>query len=752
MSYEPLIHLLDEMASDYMFLEQKEVDIIAAGKFMNSLEKAANQASELNIGFIIDVANWLNTLLEHIVLDQIQDKNGGFLALGEGIKLLQSIADGHANSGKHRGDITCFGDKISSLTGVSVVEKKDTSPVPASGMPNNERAKQKDANTSIKDKETNQTKTSPSDESQIQDESLLRDFIVEGLEYIEQIEVNILNLEKNPEDKNYINAIFRPFHSIKGVASFLNLDKIRDLAHELENLLDKARNNELAVTQPVIDVVLEGADVLKLIITELNGRLEGNISEETDFDISSLVKRIELVGKGKQDSAGVANIGQIFLEEGYITPEDLDKGLKIKEANPNKKLGEVLISEGKLTPKQVSNALRRQSEMAAEISSIRVDTRKLDDLIDIVGELVINQSMVQQDIKNLSNMDRNLIRDIGQLSRIVSSLQRLSTGLRMVPIKQTFQRMSRLVRDLGRSNGKSITVELVGEDTEIDRNMVEEIYNPLVHMVRNSVDHGLETPDERVRSGKRPEGLIRLRAYHRGGSVIIEITDDGRGLDRGKILDKAMKSGVITSGEGLSEQDIYKLIFVPGLSTAEKVTDVSGRGVGMDVVKQAVGKLRGKIDIESVAGKGSTFFVSFPLTLAIIDGMIVKVGPQYYIIPITAVRQALRPRKEDCISVAGGGEMISATNQLFPLVRLHKLFGIVPEKETPWDAIVLIMESENRLKCLLVDKIIGKAEVVIKNLGRTGKVQGVSGGAILGDGRVGLIIDTEGIFEMSEAL
>jgi two-component system chemotaxis sensor kinase CheA len=425
--------------------------------------------------------------------------------------------------------------------------------------------------------------------------------------------------------------------------------------------------------------------------------------------------------------------------------------MQIKDNEPGRKLGEILIGEGKATPRQVSQALRKQTEQAGDMSSIRVDTRKLDDLIDMVGELVINQTMVQEDIKRLLDIDRNLSRDIGQLFRITSGLQRISTSLRMVPIKQTFQRMSRLVRDLAKNSGKLVNVDLVGEDTEIDRNMVDEIYNPLVHMVRNSVDHGLETPEERMKTGKRTEGLIRLSAFHRGGSVVIEISDDGKGLNKERILEKALKNGHVASAEGLSEQDIYRLIFMPGLSTAEKVTDVSGRGVGMDVVRQAVEKLRGKIDIESSRGNGSTFQASFPLTMAIIDGMIVQVGSQHYILPMTAVRQALRPRKEDCSSVVGSGEMISAMGQLFPLVRLHMLFGIATDKEKPWDAIVLVLESGNRSKCLLVDRIIGKAEVVIKNLGGgIGKVKGVSGGAILGDGRIGLILDTEGIFEMSE--
>ncbi|MCG6534598.1 MAG: chemotaxis protein CheA [Syntrophales bacterium LBB04] len=306
---------------------------------------------------------------------------------------------------------------------------------------------------------------------------------------------------------------------------------------------------------------------------------------------------------------------------------------------------------------------------------------------------------------------------------------------------------------MAKNVGKAISVEMVGEDTEIDRNMVEEIYNPLVHMIRNSVDHGIETSEERLKAGKQATGLIRLKAYHRGGSVIIEISDDGKGLDKERILNKAIKNGLVNNGDVLSDQEIYRMIFLPGLSTAEKITDVSGRGVGMDVVKRAVEKLRGKIEIASVYGEGTTFIARFPLTLAIIDGMIVQIGSEHYILPTTAIRQALRPDKKDYNNVVGKGEMITVMGQLLPLVRLYSLFGIKPDYEDPWDAIAVVVEGENRSKCFLVDKIIGKTEVVIKSLGDgLGKIKGVSGGAILGDGRIGLILDTEGIFELSEAV
>jgi two-component system chemotaxis sensor kinase CheA len=321
----------------------------------------------------------------------------------------------------------------------------------------------------------------------------------------------------------------------------------------------------------------------------------------------------------------------------------------------------------------------------------------------------------------------------------------------MVPIKQTFQRMSRLVRDLSKKAGKIISVEMVGEDTEIDRNMIEEIYNPLVHMVRNSVDHGVGTPKERVKAGKPEKGLIQLRAYHKGGNIVIEIIDDGKGLNREKILKKAEEKGLIVSSDNLSEHEIYKLLFLPGFSTAEKVTEISGRGVGMDVVKRAVEKLRGKIEVSSVKGEGSTFATLFPLTMAIIDGMIVRVGKEKYIIPTIAIRQLARPARETYSNVAGKGEMLNVRGSLMPIVKLYEIFGIRAEYENPWEALVVVVEAEGRSKCLLVDEVIGKEEVVIKGLGDKLKdIKGVSGGAILGDGNVALILDPGSLFALSE--
>ncbi|MBN2396967.1 MAG: chemotaxis protein CheA [Deltaproteobacteria bacterium] len=723
--HDSLTVLINNLASDFLFIDGKEIDVPTAGKFLNTLDGLVKEADGRKMVQLKQVAGCLSSLLEKIVLNSVEDKKAGFNALEKGITLMQEIGESIKNTGSYEGSIEPFTQVINVLTGEQIVaDVAEASP----------------------------KESQPSQAVQIGDESLIRDFIVEGLEYIDEIEVNILNLEQDTENKEYINIIFRPFHSMKGVASFLNLEQIRELAHSLETILDKARNGELQVTPGFIDVILDGADALKAMIIQLRDSLEGKPVQPLEVDLPALRERIEGIEEERDDARERKRVGEILVEEGSVTEETLEEGLKIAgETVPPRKIGETLIAEGKVTPRQVSQALRKQAGQTMDTGAIRVDVRKLDDLIDMVGELVIAQSIIRQNQIVQSNGDSKLAKSIVQLSSITSEIQKTSTSLRMIPIKQTFQRMARLVRDLSKNTGKSIGVVMEGEETEIDRNMVDEIYNPLVHMIRNAVDHGIGSPEERVKQGKPERGTIQLRAYHRGGNIVIEISDDGKGLDKNSILKKAIEHGVVDGSHTPSDQDIYRLIFHPGLSTAKKVTDVSGRGVGMDVVKQSVEKLRGKIEIDSVPGEGSTFITRFPLTMAIINGMIVRVGGEKYIIPTVAIRQLLRPEQKSCNTVAGKGETINVMGHLMPLVRLYDVLHIKPEHEHPWEAVAVVIEGENGAKCILVDEIIGEEEVVIKSLGEGLKgVRGVSGGAIMGDGSVGLILDPEGVFELSE--
>jgi len=381
---------------------------------------------------------------------------------------------------------------------------------------------------------------------------------------------------------------------------------------------------------------------------------------------------------------------------------------------------------------------------------VKVDTAKLDYMVDMIGELVIAQSQVQHDPALGSLESPRLQRNLSLLARTTAELQRTGMAMRMVPVGHLFRRMVRLVRDLSRKAGKQAEVEIFGEETELDRTIVQELGDPLVHMIRNSLDHGLEPPEERVAAGKDPVGRVRLRASHQAGHILVEIADDGRGIDRQKVLAKARQRGLVAEGAHVPDNEILNLIFEPGFSTAERVTDISGRGVGMDVVRKHVQKLRGRIEIQSMPGQGTTFLLKMPLTLAIIDGLVIAVGRERYIVPLFAVRETFRPTRDMISTVCGRGEMALIRGRLLPVARLYRRFGVTPRTEDPCDAVFIVAENGGRLFCLMVDDFVGKQEVVLKSLGETLKnIPGVAGGAILGDGRVGLVLDLDGICEQA---
>jgi two-component system chemotaxis sensor kinase CheA len=388
--------------------------------------------------------------------------------------------------------------------------------------------------------------------------------------------------------------------------------------------------------------------------------------------------------------------------------------------------------------------------------TVKVDANRLDQLVDMIGELVIAESMVCQSNEFLATLSTDLNRHVSQLDKITRELQEMAMGLRMVPIRSTFQKMARLVRDLSRKTGKEVQFTMQGEDTELDKTVVDRISDPLVHMVRNSVDHGLE-PDSAARraAGKPPVGTVSLRAYHSGGNIQIEIFDDGRGLDREAILNKARERDLIQdNGEGMSDKEVWQLIFEPGFSTAKQLTEVSGRGVGMDVVKRNIEALRGEIDIQSEPGAGSRFTIQLPLTLAIIDGMVVRVSGERYIIPTLSIVVSVRPTTDDIFTVVGRAETMRLQGEIIPLLRLHELFELPGAIESPEEGTVVVLENGGKRVGLLIDEILGQQQIVIKSLGESLKgTKGIAGGAIMPDGKVGLILDIPSLVRLaSEAV
>ncbi|HUP03763.1 MAG TPA: chemotaxis protein CheA [Bryobacteraceae bacterium] len=624
-----------------------------------------------------------------------------------------------------------------------------------------------------------------------QDPELLRDFVLESREHLANIESHALTLERDPRGAEALNAVFRGFHTIKGLAGFLELWDIQHVAHEVETLLDRARNHQIAVTAAAIDAILESADDLRdrVAYVEAGLNAEGQEDGERREDRpaapgpnQALIEKIaSLSAAGASGEAGPSEDAQrlaaedarrlavedaqrlaaedaqrLAVEDARRLAEAVDSaGTRPEGAGPAKpeisKSGESKAETGRVEPAKAEAAKDPAPAEAdgrrSEAMAVKVDTAKLDALVDMAGEMVIAQSLVRHDPDLAAVKTPRLQRNMTQLSRMTAELQRTAMAMRLVPIGPLFRRMERLVRDLARQFGKRVEMETQGDEIELDRNIVQELTDPLMHMVRNALDHGIESPAERVRAGKPPAARLLLKGRHQAGQVVIEIADDGRGLDREKIVDKAIQKGLIASGDALSDNEAFNLIFQAGFSTAAQVTNVSGRGVGMDVVRRHIEKLRGRVEIRSVKGQGATFALKLPLTLAIIDGLVVGVGEERYIAPLFAVREVLRPNAGTMWTVQQRSEMALIRGELLPVLRLYRKFRVQPRSEDPLASVLLVAEVEERRFGLLVDELIGKQEVVIKSLGETFRhVTGVSGGAILGDGRVGLILDLERLF------
>lgn len=446
-------------------------------------------------------------------------------------------------------------------------------------------------------------------------------------------------------------------------------------------------------------------------------------------------------------------IGQILVEGGVVSPAALDQALA-----QQKRVGEILVEQKAVTPQQLEQALQKQRQQdsgahvkKADTASIRVDTAKIDKLINLVGELVITQSMLSDlGARFEMNQLHVLLERMAQLERNTREIQERVMSIRMLPIGTAFSRFPRLVRDLAAKAGKKIQLVMAGEETELDKTVIESIGDPLTHLIRNSADHGLELPEQRLDNNKPELGTIKLNAFHEGGSICITVEDDGRGLSRDKILAKAIKQGLITENDKLSDEQIWSLIFKPGFSTAEKVTDVSGRGVGMDVVKRNIEGLGGTVSIKTALGKGTTFTLKLPLTLAIIEGMTVRVGRETYIVPLLSILESIQPKGGTVKTLVEKGELIDVRGTYLPIIRLYEVFSLQPEHTIPMKAILLILETEGERVAVMVDEILGQQQVVIKSMEQNfRKVEGIAGATILGDGTVGFILDVRGLLEIA---
>lgn len=545
-------------------------------------------------------------------------------------------------------------------------------------------------------------------------DDLLKDFIIESEELIEKLDQDLVELENRTDDLDLLNEIFRCAHTIKGSSSFLGLDKMSTVTHYAEEILNKLRKGDVVVTREIMDVLLEFVDVIKQLLDDIKNKKD-------DTSIDEIVRKLKLVNEGK---VAVSS-----------------SQMKTASNQTNKKV------ENKASQiKKVSKAIEQ---------TIRVDVSRLDSLMNLVGELVLSRNRITQLANELEKkfegefLVEQLSETTSQIGLITTELQLAVMKTRMVPIGKVFNKFPRMMRDLCRDLNKEIELIITGEDTELDKSVVEEIGDPLVHMLRNAVDHGIEPPEERIKKKKPKKGTVWLNAYHEGNHIVIEVKDDGRGIDPEKVKKKAVEKGIITPEEAknLNKEEIFGLIFRPGFSTAEKVTGVSGRGVGMDVVKTNIEKLNGIIQVESEINKGSTFKLKLPLTLAIIQALLVEVSGEVFAIPLVSVIETVRIN-EDEIHNFEGREVLKLRDSVLSLIRLDEVFQLEGSFSTEMYVVVVAL-AEKRIG-LIVDRLVGQEEIVIKSLGEyIGGNIGIAGATIMGDGKVRLIIDVSGVMEIA---
>ena len=632
---------------------------------------------------------------------------------------------------------------------------------------------------------------------------IMEDFLIEAFELIEQIDHDLVELEANPEDLELLNRIFRVAHTVKGSSSFLNFDVLTELTHHMEDVLNKARKGELKITPDIMDVVLESVDMMKGLLESIR---DNGSDAAAGIDIKNICASLTQISEGEAPSVApeapvtpapepvkepepaapaeeaapeVSDAELSKLSDSEVEAE-IERLLKVRKAEDQARRASKGIapkspeeiapatsaapapaarpapSRERDTDKKVPAA--SSSSAVAQEQTIRVEVKRLDHLMNLIGELVLGKNRllkIYDDVEERYEGEKFL----EELNQVVSSLSLVTTDIqlavmktRMLPIAKVFNKFPRMIRDLSRDLGKQIDLEISGEETELDKSIVEEIGDPLVHIIRNSCDHGIEDPETRKAMGKPEKGLVQLKAYNEGNHIVVEIVDDGKGLDADMLKSKSIEKGIITEREAdaMSEKEAFGLIFRPGFSTAAKVTNVSGRGVGMDVVKTNIEKLNGIIDIESEVGKGTVMKLKIPLTLAIIQSLLVGTQEEFYAIPLASVLETVRVPIDDIYTI-DGKNVLRLRDEVLSLVRLSDVFGV----EKVFDGgdhtyVVIIGVAEAKLG-IIVDTLVGQEEIVIKSMGDyLQNIPGIAGATIRGDGRVTLIIDVGAMMEMAK--
>jgi two-component system, chemotaxis family, sensor kinase CheA len=610
-------------------------------------------------------------------------------------------------------------------------------------------------------------------------------FFDESQEHLDEMEHLLLELDTENPDAEQLNTIFRAAHSVKGGSGIFGFDALGSVTHIMESLLDNVRQGKLTINPQMVDLFLSSVDVLKGILVSYKS------SSEIDWpSANKICERLEVLTKTTAAPAASDIEGFGFFSD--PAPKDIEDGFgffsdpvlpstadaygffdavepslsinrlaedKLVQVAATEALAQDVLTKDALAKEVVAKgniakdtALpaavkpKTQDPLSAENSSIRVDVTKVDQLINLVGEIVITQSMLNLIGKSIDGPLGEKFQSVaGELERNTREIQEAVMSIRMLPVSFVFNRFPRVVRDLSTKLGKSIDLIIEGGDTELDKGLTEKLVDPLTHLVRNSIDHGIESVDVRAHRNKNPTGTVILKAAQQGGSIVISISDDGGGLSRTKILAKAHEKNIAIA-DSPSDAEVWQLIFAPGFSTADQITDVSGRGVGLDVVKRNVQSLGGRIDIESQEGIGATFTIRLPLTLAIVDGMCVSVGDQTFIIPLVNIVESMQPLEKDIKTLAGDDQLLLVREQYWPILPLYKAMQLTPDFTEAHKGIAVLIEANKHKFALFVDALVGQQQVVIKSLEQHYKrVQGVAGATIMGDGSVALILDVESL-------
>lgn len=598
---------------------------------------------------------------------------------------------------------------------------------------------------------------------------ILSEFLVETEEMIELLDQRFISLESDPTNRAMLDEIFRAMHSMKGSGGFLGFTRLVDVAHRAENILNKLRQGEMAVTPSVINVVLEAVDVVKLLVadiresgtdihvevTGISAKLDNILAGQEPVQTEATVAPSEEAPDGAMDSGSAphmppsSKLGEILIQEGSASKEQVLEALE--QQDRKLPLGEILVQSGVITERALESALQKQAKPAKageDDQTIRVETSRLDSVMNLVGELVLGRNRLmklggglEQSYEN-EPLVRGLTETLAQLNLVTTDLQLAVMKTRMLPIRKVLAKFPRMVRDLSQKLNKQVRLELHGEETELDKSVADEVGDPLVHIVRNAIDHGIELPAERQASGKALEGLVRIAASQEGNSIVIRIQDDGKGLQVDRIKAKALSRGIVSEAElaSMDPRDVLNMVFLPGFSTADKVTDVSGRGVGMDVVRTNIRRINGSVEIDSQVGKGSVITIKLPLTIAIIQALLVEVEQATFAIPLGSVIEAVKITKDD-IKTINGREVLTLRERVLPLLRLSEEFEI-PRDTTCDKFYVVVVGMGERHVGVIVDRLRSQEEVVIKSMGDyLSDIKGVAGATITGEGKVVLILD-----------